>query len=250
MHQQQDKIETNEGFSTIINELDIAANGLCPGDLILVAGRPGTGKTELLMHLILHATSTENTPVLIFSIELSAENLLERLHIASNGEDSHLSDDKLPKLSRAIVSPSDLPLVIDDTPEANISRIRDKARCFVTEKQSCIIAVDYLQLINGSNDTIPRDKMLGEITRELKAMAVELNVPVILLSQVKRSVTSRKDQKPQVSDLPSPVVVESCTDIILFTYRKVIEDKELGTRKNVFYFDIAQIRRGPLTGAI
>lgn len=257
MYRQQNKIKISESISTGIDKLDTAAGGLHPGDLIIVAGRPSIGKTEFLLHLALHTADIGKTPVLIFSLESSAELLTKRLLGITSGvntrllDSGHLINDDESKLSRANELLSNLPIVIDDTPDTNINRIRDKARCFVTERESGIIAVDYLQLIRVDSGAISWDETIGKIVWELKEMATELNVPVIALSQVKRNADSRNGRKPQISDLlPSPEVVEPCADIILFMCPKGNEDADSATNEDVFFFDIAKNRRGPLNIAI
>lgn len=251
MHQKQDKIKISEGISTGIDKLDTAVGGLLPGDLIIVAGRPSIGKTELLLHLALHTADIVKAPVLIFSLESSAELLAQRLLGITSGvntrllDSGHLTNDDESKLSRATELLSNLPIVIDDAPDTNISRIRDKARCFVTERKSGIIAVDYLQLIRVGSGTISWDETIGEIVLELKEMAIELNVPVVALSQVKRYADPRKGRKPQISDLlPSPEVVEPYADIILLMCPKGSEDADPATSEDVFFIDIAKNRRG------
>ncbi len=244
------------GISTGFVELDRILAGLQPADLIIIAGRPAMGKTCLSLNIGQHIASEGNIPVGIFSLEMSREQLVDRLICSEAGLDSwklrtgNLADDDFPKIGHAMGVLSEAPLFIDDSPSANSMEIRTKARRLQSEKGLGLIIIDYMQLMQGRKLTgdMNRVQEISEISRSLKSLARELKVPVIAVSQLSRAVESRPDRIPQLADLRESGSIEQDADVVMFIYREDYYNKDT-ERKNVADIFIKKHRNGP-TGQI
>ncbi|MBW2109262.1 MAG: replicative DNA helicase, partial [Deltaproteobacteria bacterium] len=244
------------GVSTGFRDLDQKTSGFQPGDLIIIAGRPSMGKTALALNIARNATHETGEPAAIFSLEMSKEQLSLRMLSAearvnsSRMRDGFLSQSDLAKINRAAGALYDLPVFIDDTPAISVLEIRAKARRIMMEKGLGIVVVDYLQLMRGRVSAERRDLEISEISRSLKALAKELNVPVIALSQLNRRVEERTNKRPVLSDLRESGAIEQDADVIIFIYReKVYNDDVEPARRLLAELNIAKQRNGP-TGTV
>lgn len=220
------------GLSTGFVGLDKITTGLHEGNLIILAARPAMGKTALALNIAKYVASKERKPAVIFSLEMGAEELIERM-LASEGmvpayhlKTGNLSTDEWKRLVQAQSNLYDTPIFVDDTAGIRISEIRSKARKLSQEMGGLgIIIIDYLQLITGSKGE-NRQQIVSEISRELKILAKDLRVPVIALSQLSRSVEQRQDKRPMLSDLRESGSIEQDADIVAFLYREAYYQKE------------------------
>lgn len=220
------------GLSTGFIGLDKITTGLHEGNLIILAARPAMGKTALALNIAKHVATMERKPAVIFSLEMGAEELIERM-VASEGmipgyhlKTGNLSTDEWKRLVHAQNNLYDVPIFVDDTAGIRISEIRSKARKLSQEMGGLgIIIIDYLQLITGSKRE-NRQQIVSEISRELKILAKDLRVPVIALSQLSRSVEQRQDKRPMLSDLRESGSIEQDADIVAFLYRDAYYQKE------------------------
>lgn len=220
------------GLSTGFVGLDKITTGLHEGNLIILAARPAMGKTALALNIAKHVATMERKPAVIFSLEMGAEELIERM-VASEGmipgyhlKTGNLSTDEWKRLVHAQNNLYDVPIFVDDTAGIRISDIRSKARKLSQEMGGLgIIIIDYLQLITGSKRE-NRQQIVSEISRELKILAKDLRVPVIALSQLSRSVEQRQDKRPMLSDLRESGSIEQDADIVAFLYRDAYYQKE------------------------
>ena len=254
-----DKIEAasrNKGVVTGIPtgfiDLDYRTAGMQPSDLILVAARPSMGKTALVLNIAQHVAFKQKVTVAIFSLEMSKEQLVNRLFSLESKVDSqhirtgNLSDSEWEKLieSAGIIGRSQL--IIDDTPGISISELRSKCRKYKLEHDLKLVIIDYLQLMSGSsgrNDS--RQQEISDISRSLKALARELSVPVIALSQLSRAVEQRPDHRPMLSDLRESGAIEQDADVVMFIYRDDYYNKDTEL-KGVAEIIIAKQRNGPI----
>ncbi len=224
-----DRQEAITGVPTGFKDLDNLTSGLQPSDLIIIAGRPSMGKTAFCLNIVEHAAlhSGKPTPAAIFSLEMSKEQLVQRLlcsvaHIDANRvRTGKLAHSEFPMLINAASEISDAPIYIDDTPAISILELRSKSRRLKAEKNVGLIVVDYLQLMQGTS-VENRQQEISEISRSLKALAKELNVPVIALSQLNRSLESRTDKRPVLADLRESGAIEQDADVILFLFREAV----------------------------
>lgn len=214
------------GVATGFKDLDKITHGLQPADLIIVAGRPSMGKTSLALNMASNAAIQHKVPVAVFSLEMSKESLVSRMLCSEGMVDAgkvrggFLRESDWPKLTRAAARLSEAPLFIDDTSESTIFEMRTKARRLKKEHGLGLIIVDYLQLMRGSSGKMEsREREISEISRGLKALAKELNIPVVALSQLNRSLESRQDKRPMPSDLRESGAIEQDADLISFVYR-------------------------------
>ena len=220
------------GLSTGFVGLDKITTGLHEGNLIILAARPAMGKTALALNIAKHVATMERKPAVIFSLEMGAEELIERM-VASEGmvpgyhlKTGNLSTDEWKRLVHAQSNLYDVPIFVDDTAGIRISEIRSKARKLAQEMGGLgVIIIDYLQLITGSKGE-NRQQIVSEISRELKILAKDLRVPVIALSQLSRSVEQRQDKRPILSDLRESGSIEQDADIVAFLYREAYYQKE------------------------
>lgn len=243
------------GIRTGYRDLDSMTAGLQRSDLIILAARPAMGKTTLVTNLAYNVATIAKQPVLFFSLEMSKEQLVDRMLSDASGVDSwnirtgNLSDDDFSKLSDAMGEMAEAPIFIDDTPGVSVLEMRTKARRAAHEQPLGLIIIDYLQLMQGSGrDNGNRVQEVSEISRGLKLLARELNVPVIALSQLSRSVESRSPQIPMLSDLRESGSIEQDADIVMFIYREEYYNPDTD-RKQITDLIIAKHRNGP-TGKI
>lgn len=239
------------GISTGYNEFDKMTAGLQPGDLIIVAGRPSMGKTTLAVNMAENAAIGSQVPTAIFSMEMPAQQLAFRM-ISSLGrvDQTHLRTGNFPdedwsRINTAVQLMSEAPIFIDDTPSLSPTEIRARARRLKREHGLGLIVIDYLQLMQvpGSNEN--RATEISEISRSLKALAKELECPVIALSQLNRSVEQRPDKRPVMSDLRESGAIEQDADLILFIYREEVYNQDT-PRKGIADIVIAKQRNGPI----
>ncbi len=244
------------GVPTGFTELDKMTAGLQPSDLIILAGRPSMGKTAFAMNIAQNAALLDKTGVAIFSLEMSKEQLAMRLLCSAGHIDSQrvrtgkLHNEDWPKLTRAVGMLTEAPMYIDDTPAISVLEMRAKVRRLAAQYPLGLIIVDYLQLMRGRNSTENRTQEISEISRSLKAMAKELKVPVIALSQLNRSLESRPDKRPMMSDLRESGAIEQDADVICFIYRDEVYNKaEDNPNIGISEIIIGKQRNGP-TGTV
>ncbi len=239
------------GVSTGYTEFDKMTAGLQPGDLVIIAGRPSMGKTTLAVNIAENAAIGSKVPTAIFSMEMPAQQLAFRM-ISSLGrvDQTHLRTGKFPdedwsRINTAVQLMSEAPIYIDDTPGLAPSEIRARARRLQREHGVGLIVVDYLQLMQVHGSTENRATEISEISRGLKALAKELECPVIALSQLNRSVEQRTDKRPVMSDLRESGAIEQDADLIVFIYREEVYNQDT-PRKGVADIAIAKQRNGPI----
>ena len=253
---QIEKLVQNEGaFSgtpTGLIEFDKMTNGLQPADLLILAGRPSMGKTSLAMNIVENVAIKEKVPVAVFSLEMPAEQLVIRM-ISSWGRvdqtrlrSGRLTEDDWPKITSAIgIMNENARLFIDDTPALSPSEMRARARRLKREHDIGLVVVDYLQLMQVPGTKENRTNEISEISRQLKAMGKELNVPVIALSQLNRAVEQRDNKRPRMSDLRESGGIEQDADVIMFVYRDEVYNED-SDDKGVAEIIIGKQRNGPL----
>lgn len=213
------------GVPTGFTALDKLLGGLQPSDLIILAARPSMGKTALALTIAAHAAKRHRSHVAIFSLEMSAEQVVQRLLAAETGIDiqrlrgGDVGDDEWPIIVQAAGVLSDTQIFIDDSPSLTVLSMRSKARRIHTQYGLDLIVVDYLQLMEGDRRSENRVQEISNISRGLKGLARELNVPVLALSQLSRAVEARQDKRPQLSDLRESGSIEQDADVVLFIYR-------------------------------
>ncbi len=239
------------GIPTGFQELDRLTAGFQPSDLIIIAARPSMGKTALALNIAQHVAIKEGKSVAIFSLEMSREQLALRMLSSLAKVPSHklrtgiLSANDWKKVIRAANKLSDAPIFVDDTPALSVLEIRAKARRLMSEKGLNLIVIDYLQLMRGRSKTESRQQEISEISRSLKGLAKELNVPVLALSQLSRAVESRQDKKPQLSDLRESGAIEQDGDLILFIYRPEVYKPEKPEYRGIAEIIVGKQRNGP-----
>jgi replicative DNA helicase len=244
------------GVPTGYEDLDKLTAGLQPADLIIVAGRPGMGKTAFALNI---ATSAAYTGVgaAVFSLEMAKEQLVLRMLCSearvnsSKVRSGYLGERDFPQLARAAAKMHEATIYIDDTPAISVLELRAKARRLLRDraKKVGLIVVDYLQLMRGMGAASNREQEISEISRSLKALAKELNVPVIALSQLNRKVEDRTGRRPQMSDLRESGAIEQDADVIMFIYREELYDKNNDDVKGKAEVIIEKQRNGP-TGIV
>lgn len=242
------------GVPTGFLDLDAKLTGLHGGELLLVAARPAMGKTAFVLNIAQHVVFRENIPTAIFSLEMSKEQLVTRLLASESMVDSqnlrtgNLQDQEWEKLmeSAGIIGNSNL--IIDDTPGITISELRSKCRRFKQANGLGLIIIDYLQLMIGGKRSESRQQEIAEISRSLKALARELEVPIIALSQLSRAVESRPDHKPMLSDLRESGSIEQDADVVMFIYRDEYYNPD-SEKKGIAEIIVAKQRSGS-TGSV
>lgn len=241
------------GIPTGYRDLDNMTAGLQRSDLIILAARPAMGKTTLVTNLAYNVATIAKQPVLFFSLEMSKEQLVDRMLADASGVDSwnirtgNLSDEDFGKLSEAMGEMAEAPIYIDDTPGLSVLEMRTKARRAAHEAPLGLIIVDYLQLMQGSGKSDGnRVQEVSEISRGLKLIARELNVPLIALSQLSRSVENRSPQIPQLADLRESGSIEQDADIVSFIYRPGYYEPDNPEHENITKLIIAKHRNGPV----
>lgn len=241
------------GLATGLKDLDELTTGLQKADLVIVAGRPSMGKTALVMNIAEHAAIKGSQPVLVFSMEMPADSLAMRMMSSLGRIDQHkirtgqLDDEDWPRVTSAVHMLSEAPLFIDDTPALSPAEMRARARRVMKEHgQLGLIVVDYLQLMQVPGfKADSRTAEISEISRSLKALAKELSVPVIALSQLNRSLEQRHDKRPVMSDLRESGAIEQDADLICFIYRDEVYNEE-SPDKGCAEIIIAKQRNGPI----
>jgi replicative DNA helicase len=239
------------GVPTGFADLDDMTAGLQPSDLVIVAGRPSMGKTTLAMNFAENAAIKHQLPVAIFSMEMPGEQLALRMMSSLGHIDQHkvrtgkLEDDDWPRLTSAVSLLDNAPLFIDDTPALSPVELRARARRLVREHDLGMIIVDYLQLMQVPGTRENRTTEISEISRNLKALAKELNVPVIALSQLNRGLEQRTDKRPVMSDLRESGAIEQDADVIIFIYRDEVYNDD-SPQKGLAEIIIGKQRNGPI----
>ena len=246
------------GVPTGFKDIDRLTAGLQNSDLIIIAGRPSMGKTSFALNIAEHVAIEGETPVVVFSLEMSKEQLTQRmlasrakvdLHRLRNG---HLTDEDWSRLTTAVGTLYEAPVFIDDTPAQTVLDLRAKARRWKSELNFKLVIVDYLQLMRGRGRADNREQEIADISRSLKALAKELNVPVIALSQLSRRAEEREKARPQLSHLRESGAIEQDADVVMFVYREGVYSpcdcpKELctcGVRRGAEII-VAKQRNGP-----
>ena len=243
------------GVPSGFTELDYRTAGFHGSELILIAARPAMGKTAFALNIATYAATKAKIPVAVFSLEMSKEQLVNRILCSESMVDSNkvrtgkLEEDDWTKLAGSIGPLSEAEIYIDDTPGINIMEIRAKCRKLKLEKNIGMVVVDYLQLVQGSGKRNgSREQEISEISRSLKILAKELNVPVIALSQLSRAAEQRPDHRPMLSDLRESGAIEQDADIVMFLYRDDYYNKE-SEKKDIAEVIIAK-HRGGSTGTV
>ncbi|MDD4663085.1 MAG: replicative DNA helicase [Caldisericia bacterium] len=243
------------GAKTGFYDLDNMLNGFQPSDLLILAARPSIGKTSLALNIATNIAKDSNMPVAIFSLEMSKEQLTERI-ICSIAEinlqtfrtgnfKKDQEDITFNKLTNSFSTIYNLPIYIDDTPDISIMEVRSKSRRLQADKGQFVLIVDYLQLMHSQERVENRVQEISKITRQMKHLARELKIPVLLLSQLSREIEKRQDKKPILSDLRESGSIEQDADVVMFLHR---ENKE-GGNENDTELMVAKQRNGP-TGSI
>ena len=239
------------GIATGFIDLDYRMSGLQPSDLILVAARPSMGKTAFVLNIAQYTAFHSELATAIFSLEMSKEQLVNRLFSLESRVDAqalrngNLSDTEWEKLIEGAWTIGRSNLIIDDTPGISINELRSKCRKYKLEHNIQLVIIDYLQLMSGNGKTDSRQQEISEISRSLKALARELHVPVIALSQLSRAVEQRPDHRPMLSDLRESGAIEQDADVVMFLYRDDYYNKDTD-RKNIAEVIIAKQRNGPI----
>lgn len=239
------------GIATGFFDLDVMTSGMQPADLVLIAARPSMGKTAFVLNIAQHAAFKLKRPVAIFSLEMSKEQLVNRLFSLESSVDAQhlrngqLDENEWEKLieSAGVIGKSKL--IIDDTPGISIQELRSKCRKFKLEHGLDMIIIDYLQLMSGGGRSESRQQEISEISRSLKALAREMNVPVLALSQLSRAVEQRPDHRPMMSDLRESGAIEQDADVVMFIYRDDYYNKDT-EKPGVAEIIIGKQRNGPV----
>ena len=240
------------GIPTGFTDLDNKLAGMQPANLLILAARPGLGKTTLALNIALNVALKEKLPVGFFSLEMSKEELVDRLLVAHADIDAwrlktgKLSDEDYARLTEAMGELSDAPLFIDDTPGISVVEMRTKARKLKVEKGLELVVVDYLQLADAGRRFDSRVQEVSFVSQGLKNLARELKIPVLALSQLSRAVEQRGRKKPQLSDLRESGSIEQDADVVMFLYMEDDSEDLLDENKRIVKLSIAKHRNGPL----
>ena len=242
------------GVSTGFIDVDGKTSGLQKSDLILVAARPSMGKTAFALNIAQHAALKQRIPVAIFSLEMSKEQLVNRMICAEAGIDSHklrtgnLADEDWPRLAEAVSRLSKANIYIDDTPGITVAEMRSKCRRLKLERGLELVLIDYLQLMQGSGRVESRQQEISEISRSLKALAREMDCPVLAISQLSRAPEMRSEHRPMLSDLRESGAIEQDADVVMFLYRDEYYHPDT-EKKGIAEVILAKQRNGP-TGTV
>ncbi len=242
---------TVTGISTGFYDLDYKTSGLQPSDLILIAARPSMGKSAFALNLAQYIAVRNKIPTAIFSLEMSKDQLVNRILSMESKVDSQamrtgsLQGSDWEKLVESAGAISGAPLMIDDTPGISVADLRSKCRKFKLEYGLKLIIIDYLQLMTGGRHSESRQQEISEISRSLKALAREMNAPVIALSQLSRACETRPDHRPMLSDLRESGAIEQDADVVMFIYRDDYYNKDTD-KKGISEIIIAKQRNGPI----
>lgn len=247
-----EKKERVTGIATGFKDLDERTAGLQPSDLVIIAGRPSMGKTALALGIAQHASIERHATTAIFSLEMSKEQLVLRMLCSEARVDAHrvrtgyVGRADWPRLTTAAGRLTEAPIFIDDTPALSVLEMRAKARRLKSERGLDLVIVDYLQLMRGRGDAETREREISEISRSLKALAKELRVPVVALSQLSRAVESRGgDKRPVLADLRESGAIEQDADVVLFVFRREVYDPS-EENAGVAEINIGKQRNGPV----
>jgi len=238
------------GVPTGYLDLDHQLAGLQPSNLVIVGGRPGTGKTSFALGIVTHAALESRTPVLLFSLEMSHLELTQRILCAEARVDAtrmrngRLLESDWPKISHAVGRLAEAPVFIDDNPHLTVMEIRAKARRLKSRSGLGLIVIDYLQLMAGRTSAENRQVEVSEISRGLKILARELEVPVVALSQLSRGLEARADKRPQLADLRESGSLEQDADVVVFLYRDEVYNRDSPDRGTAEVI-VAKHRNGP-----
>lgn len=251
-----DKKEAITGVPSGFKDIDELTSGFQPGDLIIIGGRPGMGKTAFALNIAQHVAIDLKEPVAVFSLEMSKEQLAMRMLCsesmvnASHVRKGFISKQDWPKLTNAAGRLADAPIFIDDSSAITVLEVRAKARRLKMEHGGLsLVVVDYLQLMRSRGNFERREQEISEISRSLKALAKELKVPVVALSQLNRAVEQRGEKKPTLADLRESGAIEQDADVIMFIYRDEIYNKNNPSNKGKAEVILAKQRNGP-TGTV
>ncbi len=244
------------GIATGYDHLDYMTAGLQPSDLIIIGARPSVGKTAFALNIATLVTTRSRVPTAIFSLEMSKEQLVKRIFSIYSKVDSqkirtgNLMDEDWINLVDGVKVVGDLPLIIDDTPGISMSELRSKCRKLKLENDLGLVIIDYLQLmtVGGGRRTENRQQEISEISRSLKALAREIQAPVVALSQLHRGVEQQRDKRPSLSDIRESGAIEQDADVVMFLHREDYYDKDTED-KGVVEVIIAKQRNGP-TGTV
>lgn len=243
------------GVETGFNDLDYKTSGFHKSDLIIIAARPAMGKSAFAINIATHAAANNNVPVVIFNLEMSKEQVANRILCSEAMVDSNkirtgkIDDNEWVKLANASGRLAEAPIYIDDTPGISIMEIRARCRKLKLEKGIGLVVIDYLQLVQGSGKkNSSREQEISEISRSLKILAKELEIPVIALSQLSRGAEKRDDKRPMLSDLRESGAIEQDADIVMFLYRDDYYN-ENSEKKNIAEIILAK-HRGGSTGTV
>ncbi len=258
LHEQLEHVEKLQergasvtGVATGFVDLDNLTAGLQPSNLVIVAARPSFGKTSLALNIAQQAATDHGVPVAIFSLEMSRTELVQRLVCAEALVDvsklrrGHLSDQDWSRLATAVGRLADAPIYIDDTESVTVLEIRAKARRLKQKSGLGLVIIDYLQLMSGPRRSENRQQEISEISRSLKILARELEVPVIAVSQLSRAVESRQDKRPMLADLRESGAIEQDADVVMFIYRDEVYNAD-STDKGTAEILLAKHRNGPV----
>ncbi len=243
------------GVPTGLYDLDKLLGGLQKSDLLIIAGRPGSGKTGFLLSVAKNAAQKHKKHVAVFSLEMSNEQLVQRLIAQETGIDTQrlrsgkLADDEWPMFTHAIEVMGDTQIFLDDTPALTPLQLRTKCRRLHMEHQLDLVVVDYIQLMAGDTRSENRVQEVSYISRNLKVLARELNVPVLAAAQLSRAVEQRADKRPVLSDLRESGSLEQDSDIVMFIHRPDMLDKD-SARQNIAELIVAKHRNGPTHAGI
>ena len=240
------------GIATGFKDLDYQTSGFQPSDLILIAARPSMGKTAFVLNIAQYMAFHSNETVAIFSLEMSKEQLVNRLLSMESGVDAqklrngNLTDNDWERLVEGAEGVARSNLIIDDTPGISLAELRSKCRKYKLEHHLVIVMIDYLQLMTGGGRASEsRQQEVSDISRGLKSLARELNVPVVALSQLSRAVEQRPDHRPMLSDLRDSGAIEQDADMVMFLYRDAYYNKD-SEMKNLAEVIVAKQRNGPI----
>ena len=239
------------GVATGFIDLDYRTAGMQPSDLVLIAARPSMGKTAFALNIAQNVAFRQKKCIAIFSLEMSKEQLVNRLFSLESNVDAqklrtgNLSDDEWDRLITGAAGIGRSELIIDDTPGISVAELRSKCRKYKMEHDLSMIIIDYLQLMSGSGKRESHQLEIAEISRSLKAVARELNVPVLALSQLSRAVEQRPDRRPMLSDLRDSGAIEQDADVVMFIYRDDYYNKD-SEKKGISEIIIAKQRNGPI----
>ncbi|MCZ6627553.1 MAG: replicative DNA helicase, partial [SAR324 cluster bacterium] len=248
----QDRGDDLTGLPSGFAELDKYTNGFQPSDLIIVAARPSMGKTSLAVNIAKYAATYSKLPAVVFSLEMSKEQLALRLLCSEASVDSQqvrlgkLDDFEWDKLAKAAGTLSNVKLFIDESPELNPMGIKTVARRIQAEHGLGLIVVDYLQLMRSTRRKDNREQEIADISRGLKAIAKEFKVPVLACAQLNREVEGRTDRRPRLSDLRESGAIEQDADLVMFLYRDEVYNPETEDQ-GIAEIHIAKHRNGPIT---